>query len=79
MLKIRLKKTGRKRYPHYRIVIMENAMKRDGRSIDELGFYNPISKKLHIDYNKIKKWLKKGAKPTVTVNCLIKRSDFNKT
>lgn len=74
MLKLRLKKVGRKGSPAYRIVIMENSMKRDGRAIDELGFYNPISKELYIDHNKVNKWLKNGAKPTNTLNNLIKRS-----
>ena len=48
MLKLRLKRCGRKRQPSYRIVVMENRTKRDGAAIEELGFYNPISKKFKI-------------------------------
>ena len=46
MLRLRLKRTGRKRLASYRIVVMEQATRRDGRPIDELGFYNPITKEL---------------------------------
>ena len=46
MLKIRLKRTGRKNKPFYRIVLMENLSKRDGSSIAELGYYDPLKKKL---------------------------------
>ena len=74
MLKLRLKKIGRKRSPSYRLVIMENSMKRDGRSIDEVGYYNPISKKFSFDKNKVLKWLKYGAKPTLIVLSLLNRS-----
>ena len=78
MLKLRLRKIGRKGSPSYRIVIMENTMRRDGRAIDELGFYNPISKQFYIDQNKVKKWLKEGAKPTNTINNLIRQLDSTK-
>jgi small subunit ribosomal protein S16 len=44
MLKLRLKRTGRKRSPSYRLVIMENTFRRDGKPIDEVGYYNPITK-----------------------------------
>jgi small subunit ribosomal protein S16 len=44
MLKLRLKRIGRKRSPSYRLVIMENTFRRDGRPIEEVGYYNPISK-----------------------------------
>jgi len=74
MLKLRLKKIGRKRSPSYRLVIMENSMRRDGRSIDEVGYYNPISKELSFDKNKILKWLKYGAQPTFTVFSLLKKT-----
>ena len=57
MLKLRLKKTGRRRQPSYRIVIMENINKRDGRSIDEVGYYNSITKQLNFDEIKIIRWL----------------------
>jgi small subunit ribosomal protein S16 len=57
MLKLRLKRIGRKRSPSYRLVIMENATRRDGRPIEEVGYYDPISKKYKFDSEKIQKWL----------------------
>jgi small subunit ribosomal protein S16 len=56
MLKLRLKRIGRKRSPSYRLVIMENTFRRDGRPIEEVGYYNPISKNYKFDQEKIKKW-----------------------
>ena len=76
MLKLRLKRMGRKRTPFYRLVIMESTTKRDGRTIDELGYYNPINKNLYFDTNKITKWLKNGVKPTRTVIDLLKKSNI---
>jgi len=72
MLKLRLKRVGRKRSPSYRLVIMENTFRRDGRSIDEVGYYNPISKQSHFDVKKIEKWLNYGAQPTRPVFQLLK-------
>lgn len=74
MLKLRLKRTGRKLYPTYRLVIMENSMRRDGRSIDEVGYYNSITKELNLDANKVLKWLDYGVKPTNTVFRLLKKA-----
>jgi len=76
MLKLRLKRTGRKRSPSYRLVIMENTSRRDGRSVDEVGYYNPITKQYKFDADKIKKWLNYGAKPTQTVLSLLKKSEI---
>jgi small subunit ribosomal protein S16 len=76
MLKLRLKRTGRKRSPSYRLVIMENLSRRDGRPIDEVGYYNPISKQYKFDGEKIKKWLKDGAQPTQTVFNLLKKAEI---
>ena len=67
MLKLRLKRTGRKRSPSYRLVIMENTSRRDGRPIDELGYYDPLTKKYKFDADKIKKWLSNGVQPTEMV------------
>ena len=53
MLKLRLKKTGRKRSPSYRLVIMEHTTRRDGRPIEEVGFYNPITKESSFNNEKI--------------------------
>jgi small subunit ribosomal protein S16 len=76
MLKLRLKRTGRKRFPSYRLVIMENTTRRDGRPIDEVGYYDPISKKYKFEANKIKKWLNYGAQPTQTVFNLLKKAEI---
>jgi len=76
MLKLRLKRTGRKRSPAYRLVIMENTCRRDGRPIDELGYYNPLTKKYKFDGEKIKEWLGYGVKPTETVSNLLKKAEI---
>lgn len=76
MLKLRLKRIGRKRAPSYRLVVMENSCRRDGRALVELGYYNPISKKSHFDVINIEKWLKCGAKPTKTVFNLLKKASI---
>lgn len=76
MLKLRLKRAGKKRSPSYRLVIMEHTTRRDGRSIEEVGYYNPITKQSKFDSEKIKKWLNVGAKPTETVTHLLKKADI---
>jgi len=76
MLKLRLKRIGRKRSPAYRIVVMENTFRRDGRSIDEVGYYNPISKESRFEIEKIQKWLSHGAKPTEVVLSLLKKAEI---
>ena len=76
MLKLRLKRLGKKRYPSYRLVIMENSFRRNGRPIEEVGYYNPITKKYQFDVEKIKKWLNYGVKPTETVLNLLKQAEI---
>jgi small subunit ribosomal protein S16 len=76
MLKLRLKKIGRKRAPSYRLVIMENSCRRDGRPVEAVGYYNPITKNYNFDSTKIKKWLDCGAKPTKTVFYLLKKAEI---
>jgi small subunit ribosomal protein S16 len=71
MLKIRLKKAGRKRRPFYRLVVMENLARRDGKSISELGYYDPLKKVIHFDKTLLHKYLNAGAYPTDTVRHLI--------
>ena len=72
MVKIRLKRMGRKKLPVYKIVVAESMSKRDGRAVDILGTYNPKSKELQIDVEKVKEWLAKGAQPTDRVAALLK-------
>ena len=76
MLKLRLKRVGRKRSPSYRLVIMENTTRRDGRPVEEVGYYDPISKNYKFDAEKIQKWLSYGVKPTETVSQLLKKADI---
>ena len=78
MLKLRLKRTGRKKSPFYRLVIMEHPTRRDGRPIDEVGYYNPITKQSSFDKDKIVNWLKVGVKPSETVFNLLKKSKIIK-
>jgi small subunit ribosomal protein S16 len=73
MLKIRLKRTGRKNKPFYRIVLMENLSKRDGNSIAELGYYDRIKKVINFDKFTLHKYLNCGAYPTNTVRHLISK------
>nr|YP_010133918.1 ribosomal protein S16 [Fistulifera saprophila]QWM93408.1 ribosomal protein S16 [Fistulifera saprophila] len=76
MLKLRLKRVGKKRSPSYRLVIMENTFRRDGRPIDEVGYYSPITKQFKFDAEKIQKWLTYGARPTETVLTLLKKAEI---
>ena len=78
MLKLRLKRIGRKRLPSYRLVIMENTSRRNGRPIEEVGYYDPISKKYKFETTKIQKWLNYGVKPTETVFNLLKKAEIIK-
>lgn len=76
MLKLRLKRNGRKRQPSYRLVIMESTSRRNGRPVDEVGYYNPITKESYINQEKIVKWLNYGVQPTQTVFQLLKKSNL---
>lgn len=73
-VKIRLKRMGRKKDPFYRMVVADERAPRDGRYIEELGYYNPLSKDLKLDNEKAQEWLKKGAQPTDTARALLKKS-----
>ncbi len=75
MVKIRLKRLGSKRNPIYRVIVIDGREKREGRPIEELGFYNPRKKELKLDKTKALEWVKKGANPSETVNYLINNSD----
>jgi len=76
MLKLRLKRIGRKRLPFYRLVVINNTSRRNGQPIDEIGYYDPINKKYKFDKNKIEKWLAIGVKPTKIVYSLLKKANI---
>lgn len=74
MVKIRLKRTGKKKQPTYRIVVADSRMPRDGRFIESLGFYNPRSEPstIEIDSERALHWLSVGAQPSGQVRNLLK-------
>ena len=74
MLKLRLKRGGRKGQPAYRIVVAQAKSRRNGRPIEDLGFYNPISKEFVVSADRIKARLEQGVKPTETVSQLLKKA-----
>ncbi|HAN10363.1 MAG TPA: 30S ribosomal protein S16 [Clostridiales bacterium] len=76
MVKIRLKRMGAKKSPFYRIVVADERVQRDGKTIAEIGYYNPNMDpaELKIDIDAAKTWLKNGAQPTDTVKALLKKS-----
>jgi len=74
VVKIRLKRVGAKKAPHYRIVAVDSRSRRDGMPIQELGYYNPRSKALKLDIEAVDKWMKTGAQASDTVAALIKRA-----
>ncbi|AAT27916.1 30S ribosomal protein S16 [[Mycoplasma] mobile] len=73
MVKLRLKRMGSKFNAFYRIVAADARAPRDGRFIEELGYYNPFSKDLKIEKELVFKWLDLGAKPTETTKTLFKK------
>ena len=76
MVKIRLKRMGAKKTPFYRVVVADSRYPRDGRFIEEIGTYNPMTEpsEIKIDAEKAKKWIANGAQPTDTVKVLLKKS-----
>jgi small subunit ribosomal protein S16 len=75
-VKIRLKRTGKKKAPSYRVVVAEASSPRDGRIIENIGWYNPRVEPsaIHIDDEKALKWLSHGAQPTESVSSLLRRT-----
>ena len=75
-VKMRLRRMGTKKAPHYRIVVADSRYPRDGRFIEEVGYYNPMTNpaEVKIDAEKAKKWISNGAQPTDTVRDLLKKS-----
>ena len=78
MVKMRLKRIGAKKAPAYRIVIADSRSPRDGRFIEQIGFYNPLTNpaEIKIDAEKAKAWLANGAQPTETVRSLLKKTEI---
>ena len=74
-VKIRLRRMGAKKAPFYRVVVADSRFPRDGRSIEEIGYYDPTKEPsvIKIDADKAKDWMKKGAQPTDTVKNLLKK------
>ena len=77
-VKIRLRRMGQKKAPFYRVVVADSRYPRDGRFIEEIGYYNPITEpaEIKIDAEKAKKWIANGAQPTETVKSLLKRTNI---
>lgn len=77
-VKIRLRRMGAKKSPFYRIVVADSRYPRDGRFIEEIGFYNPMVEpsEVKVDAEKAKKWIANGAQPTYTVKALFKKNEI---
>ena len=75
-VKIRLRRMGAKKAPFYRIVVADSRFPRDGRFIEEIGTYNPMTETatVTVDAEKAKKWIANGAQPTETVRELLKKN-----
>ena len=76
MVKIRLRRMGAKKAPFYRVVVADSRFARDGRFIEEIGYYDPTKNPsvVKIDAEKAKQWLSNGAQPTDTVRELLKKA-----
>ena len=76
MVKIRLRRMGAKKAPFYRIVVADARAPRDGRCIEEIGTYNPLTNPatVQVDAEKVQTWIKNGAQPTDTVRGLLKNA-----
>ncbi|WP_318360907.1 30S ribosomal protein S16 [uncultured Agathobaculum sp.] len=76
MVKIRLRRMGAKKTPFYRIVVADSRYPRDGRFIEEIGTYNPLTEPASINVNadRAQEWIKNGAQPTDTVRGILKKA-----
>jgi small subunit ribosomal protein S16 len=74
-VKIRLRRMGAKKAPFYRVVVADSRYPRDGRFIEEIGTYNPMTDpaEIKVDADKAKKWIANGAQPTDTVKAILKK------
>ena len=77
MVKIRLRRMGAKKNPFYRVVVADSRAPRDGRCIEELGFYDPLAEgeQIKVDLERAKYWIDNGAQPTDTVRGLLKKAE----
>ena len=75
-VKIRLRRIGAKKAPFYRVIVADSRSPRDGRFIEEIGYYNPMTapEEIKIDAEKAQKWIANGAQPTETVKVLLKKT-----
>lgn len=76
MVKIRLQRAGAKKAPFYHIVVADSRSPRDGRIVEQIGTYDPMTNPatIKLDKEKVEKWIKNGAKPTDTVKALIEKA-----
>ena len=76
MVKIRLQRAGAKKAPYYHIVVADSRSPRDGRIVEQIGSYDPMTNPATVvlDKEKVEKWIKNGAKPTDTVKALIEKT-----
>ena len=77
MVKIRLRRMGAKKAPYYRIIVADSRSPRDGRCIEEIGTYDPLTEPatFAVDAEKAQQWIKNGAQPTDTVKALLKKAN----
>jgi len=77
MVKIRLRRMGAKKNPYYRIVVADSRSPRDGKCIEEIGTYDPLTNPatVTVDVEKAQNWIKNGAQPTDTVRALLKKAN----
>ncbi len=76
MVKIRLQRAGKKKAPFYHIVVADSRSPRDGKIIEQIGTYDPMTNPatINVDKQKVEKWLANGAKPTDTISALLKNA-----
>jgi small subunit ribosomal protein S16 len=77
MVKIRLRRMGAKKAPYYRIIVADSRSPRDGRCIEEIGTYDPLTEPatITVDAEKAQQWIRNGAQPTDTVKALLKKAN----
>ena len=77
-VKIRLRRMGQKKAPFYRVIVADSRSPRDGKFIEEIGYYDPMVKEggVKIDADKAQTWIKNGAQPTETVKALLKKQNI---